>query len=503
MDKIKVGKFLKSLREQKGKKQFQVAIDLEGHGIKVSDKTVAKWEKGNFPDLDKLGIIAEYYGVKVSDILHGEVYTQQNFEKKYFIVNDEWMHNCHPDELYQTRVDQERIIKARVKKLLIELIEKKSLTAMQNDELSFLLDKFYSISDYAININNELENDDETQVKLLRFEIYREILSMHDSTVDEIYWEIKKFFNYNRRATFRDVRGYETNIAMTEKLLNELEDWEKDLLLAQVQTQNISGYYDKLTYLRDYGIDYDEEQITKEGIKLLIKCGAKLNKSLLGYTLRRYEHYSIIDRMETLQAEINTKRLVSQYDNDNECIELFWTENNQKSRLIDLYYMINCNRKDDGKLSLGETYKLFMNNDEFPKKLLFDRYKKFIKPDMSLKEQELYVERMGVGEISTWRKYKEQEERIENIRPELIELEDKWNAGERIGTVEYEEWVGEKDGELTEGDILLRLAQMTYTQYTESRDTKLTEKLLTEIDMLSLDEIRQKYFPVEERYEEL
>ena len=207
--------------------------------------------------------------------------------------------------------------------------------------------------------------------------------------------------------------------------------------------------------------------------------------------------------METLQAELKTKRLISQYDGDNERIELFWAENNQKSRLIDLYYIINCNREDDGKFSLEEMYKLFMNKDEFPKKLLLDRYKKFIKPDMNPKEQELFVERMGIGEISTWRKYKEHEKELEVKKLELHELEEKWNDGERIGIVEYEEWVGEKDGELTEGDILLRLAQMTYAKYIESRDTNLTDNLLTEIDMLSLDEIRQKYFSVEGKHEEL
>ena len=58
MDKSKIGQFLKFLRMQKGKKQFQVAMDLFDYGIEVSDKTIAKWEKGNFPDMDKLGILA-------------------------------------------------------------------------------------------------------------------------------------------------------------------------------------------------------------------------------------------------------------------------------------------------------------------------------------------------------------------------------------------------------------------------------------------------------------
>lgn len=504
MDKNKVGQFLKFLREQKGKTQYQVAMGLSEYGIEVSDKTVAKWEKGNFPDVDKLAVIAEFYGVKVSDILNGEVYTPQDFKKRYFIVNNEWMHNCPQDELYCTRVAQERLIKARVKELLMELIEKKSLTAMKNDELNFLLDRFYSISAYAMQFNEDLTNDDGINLKVLRREIYCQILSMHDSSVDEIYWEIKKLFDYNKRATFRqDIRGYEANIPAIEEILMSLDEWEKDLLLAQVQTQNIADFYDKLTYFKHYGIDYDEERITKEGIKLLIKCGAKLNPSLLGYTQHRYEQFSILDRMETLHAIIDAKILISKYNKEKNVVEYYWAENNTKNRLICLYYTLNCCRKDKAKLSLDEIQKLFMENDSLPESFLLERYARYMKPNTSRKEQLLQAELMCVGEIKVWDECKEWERQIKEYRRELRELEEQWNAGEQTGQIEYEEWVGEEDEQLTESDILLRLSKMSYSQYVASRNAELTEDLIANIDMLSLGEIRQKYFPVEERYEEL
>lgn len=504
MDKKKVGQFLKSLRLQKKKKQFQVAIELSEYGIEVSDKTVAKWEKGNFPDMEKLGIIAEYYGVKASEILNGEIYTPQNFEDIYFIVNNEWLHKYPADDLYSIRVEQERKIRIRVKELLTTLIENKSLTAMLNEELNYLLANFYSISDYAIQIEPELAGNSGAKIKLLRREIYREILSMHDSSIDEIYWEIKKLFNYNKRVTFRqDVRGYEANISATEELLSSIEDWEKDLLLAQVQTQNIADFYDKLTYLKQYGKDYDEERITKEGIKLLIKCGAKLNAALLGYTQYRYDHFSILNRMETLQAIINAKILVSKYNEATHTVELYWAENNTKNRLINLHYMLNCSRHDDEKMSFDETYNLFMSNDTIPESVLLKWYGDRKKPNMSKKEQLLQAERFAIGEIESWRKNKEREERIETYREELRDLEEQWNRGEQIGTIEYEEWIGEEEGMLTENDVLLRLSNMSYTQYVASRNTELTDDLLANIDNMSLDEIRQKYFPVEERYEEL
>lgn len=505
MDKSSVGKFLKSLREQKGKKQYQVAMDLSASGIEVSDKTVAKWEKGNYPDINKLSIIADYYKVRVSDILNGEVYAPRSFEEKYFIVNNKWFDKYSPDKLYQTRVEQERLIKERVKNLLIELIKKKSLTAMQNDELNFLLENFYSISDYATQENERLANGNNQQFKLLRQEIYRMILLMHDCTNDEIYWEIKKLFDYSKRLTFgKDLCDYEDDVSIIEGLLCDLDDWEKDLLLAQVQTNNITHRYGEaspLTYLRQFGIDYDEERITKEGIKLLIKCGAKLNPSLLGYTLHRYEQFSILDRMEELHAIINAKILLTKYNEDNEQLEFYWAENNAKNRLIELYYAINCRRKDEEKISFDDLYKLFLDNDSMPDSIILSGCRKHIDNDLSIKEQLLQAKQISDWEIEMWRKSKDKEKKIYEYKIELQKLETQWSNGKQIGIVEYEKWVGEQDGLITENDILHRLSKMTYEQYIASRNTQLTEELLSYIDKLSLDEIRKRFFPVEEKYE--
>lgn len=501
MDKKKIGQFLKTLREQKGKKQYQVAMELSEYGIEISDKTVAKWEKGNFPDLDKLDIIADYFGVKASDILNGEVYMPQDFSAKYFIVNNEWMQHCSQDELYQTRVAQERLIKERVKELLIELVEKKSLTAMQNDELNFLLMHFYSVSNYAIQINIAFEDlDKREQVKLLRHEIYSIVLSMHDSSVDEIYWEIKKLFNYDKRVTFRqNVRGYEANILATKELLLSLDDWEKDLLLAQVQTQNIADFYDKLTYFRRYGIDYDEERITKEGIKLLIECGAKFNRELLGYAEHRHFYFSILERMKLLHNRINDKILVSKYNTENREIEYYWLENNAKNRLIKLYYALNCSR--DEKMTLNDVYEIFQSNNSLPKQIILSRNKSIINKLNSEKEILLMAEQLCPYEIKVWNESKEKEIQLEKDKSELKILEERWSHGERIDVYEYDEWVGEEKNMLTEDDILSRLSHLTYDQFIEGRNEEMTIELVQNLDLMSLSEIRKRYFPVEVKYE--
>lgn len=68
MELIKVGKFLKELRNQKGLTQEQFAEKFN-----VSGRTVSRWENGNnMPDLDVLIEISDYYEVDLREILNGE-----------------------------------------------------------------------------------------------------------------------------------------------------------------------------------------------------------------------------------------------------------------------------------------------------------------------------------------------------------------------------------------------------------------------------------------------
>ena len=68
MDQIKIGAFLKELRNKKGLTQEQFA-----EIINVSNRTVSRWENGyNLPDLDVLVELAGYYEVDLQEILDGE-----------------------------------------------------------------------------------------------------------------------------------------------------------------------------------------------------------------------------------------------------------------------------------------------------------------------------------------------------------------------------------------------------------------------------------------------
>jgi len=68
MDLIKIGKFLQSLRKEKGLTQEQLAERMS-----VARRTVSRWETGsNMPDLDVLIELSDFYMVDLREILSGE-----------------------------------------------------------------------------------------------------------------------------------------------------------------------------------------------------------------------------------------------------------------------------------------------------------------------------------------------------------------------------------------------------------------------------------------------
>ena len=68
MNQKKIGDFLKSLRQEKGLTQTQLADILY-----VSNRSISRWEQGNgLPDIDLLLKLAHFYDVKLEEILDGQ-----------------------------------------------------------------------------------------------------------------------------------------------------------------------------------------------------------------------------------------------------------------------------------------------------------------------------------------------------------------------------------------------------------------------------------------------
>lgn len=67
MDQIKVGRFLKELRQEKGMTQEALAARLG-----VSNRTVSRWENGvNMPDFDLMRELGHCFDVGIEELLDG------------------------------------------------------------------------------------------------------------------------------------------------------------------------------------------------------------------------------------------------------------------------------------------------------------------------------------------------------------------------------------------------------------------------------------------------
>lgn len=84
MDYHKIGKFILTLRKEKGFTQQEL-----GEKLSVTDKAVSKWERGlSLPDITLLNSLAEILEVDVSEILMGEHGTKEEIDVQKVIEEE-------------------------------------------------------------------------------------------------------------------------------------------------------------------------------------------------------------------------------------------------------------------------------------------------------------------------------------------------------------------------------------------------------------------------------
>lgn len=445
MNKKLIGKFLKTLREEKSLTQIQLSSGLfEGS---CSDALISKWERGQaVPYIDDLKKLAEYFNVTVDEILNGTRYEEIDFEKKYFIFDNKWMSHYNDDDLYKIREEQELMIETRFKELLRKMVSD-GLSLSEDREFDFIVTYFYRIFLPAIEsvkvagwdscAVEDLNYYDINSLSDIKFEICKQTALMHNSTVEEKFWEAnKKFISNKRQNIFFDFCNCidDSEEDVRNRIL-KTEDYEKDILLAALQQVNVvhtlavNTQTGKELYEKQYGHKYDEEQLTKRAIRLLIECGAKLNKAFIGYWQVVTWKHNILDLLEDLHKKYKAPLLVPICENGR-------------------YQYYTVKNTADNRAELGIKYE---NAD-------FDE-------------------------------------------TDYQELERRFYAGERVILKPYKILTSDVS---EEGAFLFarnQMLSMSLESYYENRDGKLTEELLADLDELPLTEIREKYFTREFRGE--
>lgn len=338
MDKLKIRNFLKELRKECGLTQRELSIKLfDDNGC--SDELISKWERGGcVPDINMLKKLANYFGVSVDEILNGTRNKEENLKEKYFIYNNEWMSRYNADDLYNIRKEQELLIETRFKKLLEKMVSD-GLSFFEDKEFDFIVTHFYQIFLPAVECKDEQAYHNSFSEPLksvedvnffdevisgglsdIKFEVYKQSALMHSSTVDEKVWEINKKFVFTRRQTVQnDISDVidEAEEVLRKRILT-LTDLEKDILLATLQTVNVThrnGLSPLNIYEKKFNRKYDEEQLTKRAIRLLIEGGAKLNNVLLQYWNVTAWPYDIVRVLEDLQKQYKRPLLVPVCEN--------------------------------------------------------------------------------------------------------------------------------------------------------------------------------------------
>ena len=86
MDMLKMGTYLKKLRNERGLTQEELA---EKFG--VTRRTVSRWETGyNLPDIDILIEMSDFYNVELKDLLQGGNKNMESKEKETAILVDDY-----------------------------------------------------------------------------------------------------------------------------------------------------------------------------------------------------------------------------------------------------------------------------------------------------------------------------------------------------------------------------------------------------------------------------
>ena len=523
MFKTKTGKYLKELRA-KNKWSLEVLAnkisDISFESVSIN--SISDWEKGvNYPNIENLECLAQIYGKRIDEILDGEDYLDIDYSKEYILADEHWGLNFDTKSNFW-QIRNENIIKivSRFKELLLIRLDRE-FSHNEENEFKFLFNNFYEISDYAEEeyVNTD-SNDDYLRIKSA---IITCLITIRNMSIEEKYWEFEKLFDEKNLIMFKYLNDIddisETNNRIILKRFCALEDWYKDMMLATFQNVDPIAVepddYGSM-YLKRFednnGRQYDREDFIKNKLKIMIKHGAKINKYFLNFKHKQTKRFRIIDKLEELYNLCEKPIKVYCHDDEgsNEnSTKYYLLENNSKNRFLSEYYFMlrgnfgNDSYNDDYS-DVEELYEFFMEYETIPDDVRLDIAKKYCekknyKIDYSQEERfwKADLNRLSKHIFDTYYRYRQKETEIEKAKEELKYLENLLYSGKKEYELEEYKEIGGHNQFSIRQIIIYWKSKMPYDEFLDYRDDKLTKALLKEIDNLSIQEIRDKYFKVE------
>ena len=500
-----IGRYIEKLRKEKGWTRRYLAYKVSGV---YDEKSIDDWERREIlPNQESLISLANVFNISIDDLLEGgKQITNEKLLEKYPIFKP-YEYKLREDlkniNLYTSHQTQLILINQRLKELIIQF-NVSSLTRNEDFELRFLFTHMCELNKYAEKTGIKLTND-----KYLDFIKILNHLKNQNLNKNAFYWEVQKYIEFNGDyclyskldACISNRQGFE------HQKFCLLEPWYKDMLLAKFQNFDILHFepddneYILKRYEEEHNKEYDKETNTKDLIKYLIDNGAVINPWYFSITKRMKVEKNIIDRLESLY-NLCVRPITIYYSNrdsdEHEQIKAT-IQNNKWNRFLDnyfsFYYVFN-----DENFTPAEIYRLLNSDSE--KELVYYFAKKFPKKDIDGVDYK-YLKARVHNDLSIWYKYKNEflakEKTIEDGLKEIPILEEKLRNGETTYFVVEEEDIGPKEAKELYEYVCYWKYEQSYNDFLKRRDRKATESLRREIDNLSLEEIRTKYFPREVR----
>lgn len=507
MNKMKMGKFLKKLRNDKKLTQEGLSDEFSKNNFDITSKAISDWENGKtIPDIEKLFILSKLYDVTIDEILEGKRYIKKDFSKEYILSNEKWYQNRDVNKnVYKLR--QEEIIKVikRFKELLILKLSN-NLTRSEEDEFKFLFTNFYELCPLAKEYINSETNDN-----YFKFEeaMRNKLLELGNVKEDEKLFEVSKFIlkkndiyrniELNIKEIIDDRNRIPTNPYINERF-NLLEWWEKDMLLMTIQEDDLfhanpmnfgARYFKSYEDCHEKPIDKDE--CIRNAIRYMINNGACYNNLFLNVVKKKKIKKRIIDEIEELYL-LCKKPLECSYQDQNRNAHIKYYENNRKNRFIVNHYHLFKINFDALNLSTEELYDFLWKYD--PNNLPDEIYIKFAKAKNIDTNRELKYVKADLDSFSycfsSWKEYRDEERKIENGIIRLKELEDLLKNGEKSFTFEEKQYIDD-DIELI-SLFEFQKYSISYADLRKMRDKEKTIELLKNLNSYSLEEIRNIYF---------